>query len=59
MPFSSLRKGLQEFLFGVAEKFHIGTGLAAAEHGAKGDRQDVCRGGNSGGHCWRGGHLGR
>ena len=45
MPFSSFRKeGLQEFPFGVAEKFHIGAGLAAAEHGAKGDYQDVVEG---------------
>ena len=35
---------LQEFPFGVAEKFHIGAGLAAAEHGAKGDYQDVVEG---------------
>ena len=32
---------LQEFSFGMAEEFHVGTGLAAAEHGAKGDCQDV------------------
>ena len=38
MPFFSFRKaGLQEFPFGVAEKFHIGAGLAPAEHSAKGD----------------------
>ena len=42
MPFSCFRKeGLQEFLLGVAEKFHIGAGPAAAEHSAKGDYQDV------------------
>ena len=42
MPFSSFRKeGLQEFPFGVAEKFQIGAGLAAAKHSAKGDHQDV------------------
>ncbi len=34
----------QEIPFGVAEKFHIGAGLAAAEHGAKGDYQDVVAG---------------
>ena len=42
MPFSSFRKeGLQEFPLGVAEKFHIGASLSAAEHGTKGDYQDV------------------
>ena len=38
------QKGLREFPLGVAEKFHTGTGLAAAEHSAKGDRQDVVPG---------------
>ena len=28
----------------MAEKFHIGAGLAAAEHNAKGDYQDVVAG---------------
>ena len=38
------QEGLEEFPFGVAEKFHIGAGLVATEHGAKGDRQDVVEG---------------
>ena len=37
-------EGLQEFPFGVAEKFHIGASLTAAEHSAKGDYQDVVEG---------------
>ena len=42
MPFSSFSKeGLQESPFGVAEKFHIGAGPAAAKHSAKGNYQDV------------------
>ena len=35
---------LQEIPFGVAEKFQTGAGMAAAEHGAKGDYQDVVAG---------------
>ena len=37
-------EGLEEFPFGVAEKFHIGASLAAAEHSAEGDDQDVVEG---------------
>ena len=37
-------EGLEEFPFGVAEEFHVGAGLAAAEHSAKGDDQDVVEG---------------
>ena len=37
-------EGLEEFPLGVAEEFHVGAGLAAAEHSAEGDDQDVVEG---------------
>ena len=37
-------EGLEEFPLGVAEEFHVGAGLAAAEHSAEGDDQDVVQG---------------
>ena len=37
-------EGLEEFPFGVAEKLHVGASLAAAEHSAEGDDQDVVAG---------------
>ena len=52
------QEGLEEFPFGVAEKFHVGAGLAAAEHSAKGNDQDVVAG-MAAGVAWRGGLPGR
>ena len=37
-------EGLEEFALGVAEEFHVGASLAAAEHSAEGDDQDVVQG---------------
>ena len=35
------QKGLQQFQLGVAEELHVSAGFTTAEHGAKGDDQNV------------------
>ena len=47
------QKGLQKLPLGLAEKFHIGAGLAATDDGAQGDDQNVVQGMQAGVDCPR------
>ena len=38
------QKGLQKLPLGLAEKFHVGAGLATADDGAQGNDQNVMQG---------------